>query len=62
MSAVKDGEGKKLVVAEKNIESSALKNIVKDYPTTLGEGFTVEVNLRFNNFFKEIFNSYCSAK
>ncbi len=55
VSAVKDGEGKRLVVAEKNIESSALKNIVKDYPTTLGEGFTVEVNLRFNNFFKEIF-------
>ena len=55
VSAVKCGEGQGLVGAERNIASSALKKIVKDYPTTLTEGFTGEVNLRFNNFFADIF-------
>ncbi len=55
VSAVDCGEGQGLVATEKNIESLALKEIVKDYPTTLTEGFTVEVNLRLNDFFADIF-------
>jgi len=49
------GEAKKLVGTEREIASSELMEIVKDYPTTLAEGFTAEVNLRFNNFFEDIF-------
>jgi SAM-dependent MidA family methyltransferase len=49
------GEEKKLAETEKKIASSTLREIIKDYPTTLAEGFTVEVNLRFNNFFEDIF-------
>ena len=55
VSAVDCGEGQGLVATEKNIESLALKEIVKDYSTTLTEGFTVEVNLRLNDFFADIF-------
>ncbi|MCH2024342.1 MAG: SAM-dependent methyltransferase [Verrucomicrobiales bacterium] len=49
-------EGKELVESEKKIESSKLIEIVKEFPTSLTEGFTVEVNLRFDDFFAEIFD------
>ena len=57
VSAADDMEGQELVESEKKIESSELREIVKEYPTSLIEGFTVEVNLRFNDFFAEIFSA-----
>ena len=48
---------KRLVESEERIQSSALVDTVKDFPTDLIKGFTVEVNLRYNKLFEDMFSA-----
>ena len=48
---------KRLVESEERIQSSALMDTVKDFPTDLIKGFTVEVNLRYNKLFEDMFSA-----